>query len=100
MQGKFTELENLLQELPPDGLPQFLGGLRRLEIIALQRVNAPAPVMPTGDVLIDVSEAAKRLGQSEEWIYRHAKSLPFVRHLGRSVRCSSMGIDLYIKRGR
>jgi predicted DNA-binding transcriptional regulator AlpA len=94
-----AELENLARTLPLEDLPKFLGDLRAVEVVAMLRVSAPAPTQ-SGDVLIDVSEAAERLGQSVEWLYRHQKELPFVRHLGRSLRCSSMGIDQYIKRGK
>jgi len=101
MQAKLSELETLLQTLPPDGLPRFLGDLRRLEAIALQRLSAPvAAIQSGGDRLLTIAEASERLGQSGEWIYKHQKELPFVRHLGRSLRCSSMGIDLFIKRGK
>ena len=100
MQAKFNELENLLNTLPAEALPQFLGDLRRLEVVALQRVSLPLSAVQGGDRLLTVCEAAERLSQSEEWIYRHQKELPFIRHLGRSLRCSSTAIDLFIKRGK
>jgi predicted DNA-binding transcriptional regulator AlpA len=33
--------------------------------------------------LLDVEEAAARLGMSTDWLYRHARQLPFTRRVGR-----------------
>jgi predicted DNA-binding transcriptional regulator AlpA len=33
--------------------------------------------------LLDVQEAAARLGMSVDWLYRHARQLPFTRRVGR-----------------
>ena len=54
---------------------------------------------PADDRLLDVNEAAARLGETAEWLYRRSKTLPFARRQGRHVRFSSRGIDEYI-RGR
>jgi predicted DNA-binding transcriptional regulator AlpA len=35
-----------------------------------------------GDRLLDPAEAAKLLAVSEDWLYHHAKRLPFTRKLG------------------
>jgi len=96
-----AQLENLARTLPLEELPKFVGDLRTAEMVAVLRVSTPTPTATQGgDVLVDVAEAAQRLGQSTEWIYKHQKSLPFVRHLGRSIRCSVQGIDLFIRRTR
>jgi excisionase family DNA binding protein len=49
------------------------------------------------DTLLDVEDAAQRLGVSEDWLYRRTKSLPFVVRVGRHVRFSAKGIDKYIR---
>ena len=49
------------------------------------------------DPLLTVDETAKRLGVSEDWIYRRTKSLPFVVRVGRHVRFSAKGIDRFIR---
>ena len=36
-----------------------------------------------GSCLLDVQEAAERLGMSTDWLYRHARQLPFTRRVGR-----------------
>ena len=43
--------------------------------------------------LLDAAEAAKMLSVSEDWLYRHAKKLPFTRKLGpKMLRFSRQGI--------
>jgi predicted DNA-binding transcriptional regulator AlpA len=49
------------------------------------------------DRLLNVEEAAKLLRVSEDWLYRHAKRLPFRRKLGpKMLRFSSIGIQKYL----
>jgi len=56
------------------------------------RVNEPREY-----TLLDVSEAAKRLSASRDWVYRHAAALPFTVRNGRQLRFSSAGITRYIR---
>jgi len=45
------------------------------------------------DRLLDADEAAKILSVSEDWLYRHAKKLPFSRKLGhKMLRFSYQGM--------
>jgi predicted DNA-binding transcriptional regulator AlpA len=45
-----------------------------------------------------VADAAAKLGTSEDWVYRHAKTLPFTVRVGKkSLRFSKAGIDRYIR---
>lgn len=47
--------------------------------------------------LLTAEEAAERLGVTPDWLYRRAKSLPFVRKLSRKVtRYSAAGIAAYL----
>jgi predicted DNA-binding transcriptional regulator AlpA len=49
------------------------------------------------DRLLDAPEAAKLLTVSEDWLYRHAKKLPFARKLGpKMLRFSHQGILKYL----
>jgi len=50
-----------------------------------------------GDRLLNVEEAARKLGMSEDWCYRQAKRLPFVVRNGRQLRFSERGIERYIR---
>jgi predicted DNA-binding transcriptional regulator AlpA len=49
------------------------------------------------DRLLDVATAAQRLGVSKDWLYHHARQLPFVVRNGRLLRFSSHGIAGYIR---
>jgi predicted DNA-binding transcriptional regulator AlpA len=49
------------------------------------------------DRLLDVTEAAKHLSVTEDWLYRHARTLPFTVRAGRKVRFSSSGIARWIR---
>jgi excisionase family DNA binding protein len=48
------------------------------------------------DELLTVDVAAQRLGLSEAWLYRHARTLPFTVHVGRQVRFSARRLEAYI----
>jgi excisionase family DNA binding protein len=48
------------------------------------------------DCLLDVSEAAKRMHCSRDYLYRHSHRLPFARRVGRKLLFSSNALDLYL----
>ena len=50
------------------------------------------------DRLLNVAEAAVKLGVKPDWLYRHHKNLPFTVRHGRLLRFSELGIDDYIRR--
>jgi predicted DNA-binding transcriptional regulator AlpA len=63
-------------------LPAFLADLERARVEAV--LAAAAPEKPPGfphnpSRLLSVHEAAKRLGRSRWWIYRHKATLPVTR---------------------
>lgn len=69
----------------------------------LTRGLAPVPeAVGTSDRLLTVEEAAARLGLSADWLYRHAKSLPFTRRPARrALRFSEAGLGRWmVARGR
>jgi excisionase family DNA binding protein len=84
--------------LPPEELPELLGELEQVRCTAMARLSAPAPVRVTPDELVDVEEAARRLGVSTEYLYRHHKKFPFTRREGRKLLFSSAGIAEYLKK--
>lgn len=88
-----------VSKLPVEELPRLLGDLEEIRCTALARLTAgPAPAQH--DELLNVEEAAARLGMSKDYLYRHASKFPFTRHNGRSLRFSSLGIDKYIRQQR
>jgi predicted DNA-binding transcriptional regulator AlpA len=84
--------------LPAEDLPRLLGDLEEVRTTALARLAAPAPQQAPSDSLLDVHEAAVRLGLSASYLYRHANRFGFARRVGRAVRFSSNGIENYIRR--
>ena len=64
----------------------------------LAEASAASTPATTGDRLLDIREAAQRLGMSTSRLYREATHLPFTVRRGRSVRFSAVGIDRYIQR--
>ncbi|MFZ3189766.1 MAG: helix-turn-helix domain-containing protein [Candidatus Sulfotelmatobacter sp.] len=98
-----AELESILESarrLSPEELPRLLGDLEEIKATALARLSAPAPQVQPHDALLDVDEAATRLGMSRSYLYRHASRFAFVRRVGRSLRFSSNGIENYLRQRR
>jgi hypothetical protein len=92
-------LEDLARSTPVDQLPGFLGKLESAKAVAFSRLVTPQSAAQS-DELITVEVGAAQIGMSAEWIYRNARTLPFIRRVGRSVRCSKVGIEAYIRRAR
>ena len=98
-------------------LAEFLAGLERRAAEA-EAIHAMAPVadvyrtllrefrelgeLPIGsetpDRFISVAEAASRSGMSKRYIYLHKNELPFVRRIGRAIRCSERGLERWMAR--
>ena len=92
------ELETALtaaRELPQPELPRLLGELEEIRATALARLTAPAPLQVL-DQLLDIAEAAARLGVSKDYLYRNHSRLPFVRRMGTALRFSAAGLSDYI----
>lgn len=95
------ELECALAQartLGPEELPRLLGDLEEIRATALARLGSPR-VEARPDELLDVDEAAKRLGCSRDYLYHHHRRLPFTRRLGKRLLFSSEGMDRYLKSG-
>jgi hypothetical protein len=91
----WQELERAARTLPAEELPDFLGGLEKIRVLAFARLVAPAPTLRT-DELVGIEEASRRLNISRSYLYRHWGELPFASHIGRKLVFSSLGIDRYI----
>lgn len=77
-------------------LPRLLGDLEEVRATALARLTAPQPAQVQDDALLDVAEAASRLGVSEDYLYRNHGRLSFTRRVGRKLLFSSTGLEKYI----
>lgn len=89
--------------------PAVAGLLARLAAVqaalaarALTLALEPAePPSADADRLLTAEEAAERLAMSRDWVYRHARRLPFtVRLDGSALRFTAHGIDRYLRQRR
>lgn len=77
----------------PEDLPALAGRLREAELLVEMRLRAglppsPAAAVPEVDGNTSVAEAARRLGVSASYLYKNARSLPFMVRIGRRRVCS------------
>jgi predicted DNA-binding transcriptional regulator AlpA len=89
------QLDQVMRETSPEELPAIVGGLVELEERARLRLRSAVPTVAAGDAAdenLDVSEAARRLGVSEVWLYRQ-KTLPFRVRIGGRVVFSARGLE-------
>jgi predicted DNA-binding transcriptional regulator AlpA len=87
----------LARDLNVEQLPEFLGELEQVRVTALARLAAPVFMQPQMDRQLEVDEAAKLLGMSEDYLYRHHQGFPFTRREGRRLLFSLLGIQKYIR---
>jgi len=83
-----------VEELAPEQARALLAQLATLPAPLLARALVAGGRDP--DELLTVDVAARRLGLSEDWVYRHAAKLPFTVHVGRQVRFSARRLEAYI----
>jgi excisionase family DNA binding protein len=88
------------RELPPEELPDLIGRLEEAKATAWARLTAPVAAPTEHDELLSVTEAARRLGISQDYLYRRQKEYPFTRRQGRKVLFSALGIDKHIRQNR
>jgi predicted DNA-binding transcriptional regulator AlpA len=99
MQLVFCHLEPALKDarsLPADRLPRLLGDLEEVRTTALARLSTPAAPVQASDELLNVAQAAAKLGCSRDFLYKN--EFPFVRRLGRKRLYSRNGIEEYLRK--
>jgi excisionase family DNA binding protein len=97
-----TELQtvlNTVRDLTPEQLPELLGELETIRATAMLKMATPIPAQQL-DELLPVTAAAKRIGVSTDYLYRHAGRMPFTRRVGRKLLFSSRAVEQYINRAR
>ena len=88
-QELLVALDELLARSPVERLPALLAALHARAGVALARLDETTweGVQSSGKTApnenLPVKEAARRLGVSPAWIYRHARKLPFTVRIGR-----------------
>ncbi len=90
-----------VSDLPPEEIPALRGKLAELDTLLLgrwlQSGNGQSQTSADGDRLLNVVEAARKLGKSKDHLYRHADDYPFTVRDGRSLRFSEQGIEKFIR---
>jgi excisionase family DNA binding protein len=89
-----------VEELSREAIPQLRGELAQLDTLLLARLLAPGQPQTPEDQLLSVEETAVRLGCSQDYLYRHHKTLPFTRRVGRKLLFSAKGIEQHISQKR
>jgi len=98
MTAELEAVLNRARALAAEDIPRFLGELETIRAIAWSRLTATAPATKqAGDELVDIEEAARRLGVSSSFLYRNHGKFAFSRRVGRSLRFSSQGIQSHIE---
>jgi predicted DNA-binding transcriptional regulator AlpA len=83
--------------LPRGVIAELRGQIAKLDTLLLGRLLAGGDVQPGADCdrLLDVDEAATKLGVSRDALYRNA--YPFVVKIGNRRRFSERGIEKFIR---
>jgi excisionase family DNA binding protein len=76
-----SELLRIAREQSLESLPRFLGDLEEIRRTAEVQLSPGTRSQPDRDVLLNVSEASKRLNVSKDTLYRN--EFAFTRHFGR-----------------
>jgi excisionase family DNA binding protein len=89
-----------ISAVPRDAIAELRGQIAKLDTLLLSRLftgEEPQPGMD-GDRLLTTTEAAQKLGATDDWLYRHANTLPFAVRVGKKhLRFSEGGIERYIR---
>lgn len=87
-------------QMDRDCIPALLTQLSAVQACMAARLVATSQETTnraSSDALLNVNDAAARLGPSPDWLYRRTKMLPFVVRVGGRVRFSANGIDRFIR---
>ena len=84
-----------INALPVEAIPGVLGELERLKAALWARLASDVS-QPRQDHLLSIEQAAAKLGVSTDWVYRRAKTLPFVVRLESQLRFSEQGLERFI----
>jgi excisionase family DNA binding protein len=71
--------------------------VEELSEIVREAVKNALKVAPKDDRLLTIEQVCEALNVSDEWLYHHAKKLPFVRKIGGMLRFSNNGLQRYIE---
>lgn len=96
MRDYSAALAEMANTTPAAELPTFIGALEAAKAAAWARLT-PAPngngSHPELEENLSAAQAARRLGLSKDYLYRHAGQLPFTVKVGRRVLFSARGLE-------
>jgi hypothetical protein len=102
----FAELHKQIQQASLAELPALIGELEQAKAKAWARLHHPPHSLPvvhpehpvTDSAMVNIHEAARRLGMSVSWLYRNAHNMPFASKVnGHNWRFSISGIERYLR---
>ena len=97
MRDALESVLTLAKNLPREELPRLLGDLTEISATASARLTTFV-VESRPNEMLDVDEAARRMGVSKDYLYRHQRKFPFARRIGRKLLFSSSGLDKFLAR--
>jgi hypothetical protein len=94
-----------VEQAPLEELPILAGALAEAQARLALRINAPnghgqASNAETVDHNLSALSAAKRLGVSLPYLYKHASEYPFTARIGRPVVFSARGLEVWLRSKR
>jgi hypothetical protein len=97
MRSELQPALRIAETVSLEDIAAFLGELEQIRVTALARLSSPAAAsLP--DELLDVGATAKRLGVSQDYLYRHQRKFPFARRIWRKLLFSSVGLEKFLAR--
>ncbi len=85
-------------EISDDTIVPVMNHLAALQSALAARLLARnAKPAEADDHLLTIDQAALKLQTSKDWIYRNSQNLPFVVRIGKNLRFSENGIELWIR---
>ncbi len=96
----WSVLAEAVERATPDQCPLLMGHLEQLKasLWLKMTIGTGKNVQAQPDRLLTADEVAIRLNVTKGFIYRNARSYPFMIRQGRYVRFSNNGLELYIRR--
>lgn len=83
-------------QVDPEQARRLLIEIATIQPLLMTRALASCGATSNADRLLKVADTARRLGQSPDWLYRHAARLPFTVRQGRGLRFSEQRLERYI----
>ena len=96
-------IEAAIPTMPATLYPELLGNLTRLDAQVRQRMNQDltailsSPPIPKEDRLLNVAEAAAKLGVTKDHLYHKADRYSFTMRIGSRLRFSLLGMEKWMR---